>query len=97
MHIANDEMVVDASLLEPCEGQGIKLPKGIECHINSPYSRRWRSIVRQPNEARSLPKEGRSMEGCGAQAVCAPHCDRMMRIAKWNAVATACIIAKSFG
>src|SRR5882724_9305101 len=99
MHIANDEMVMDASLLEPCEGQGVKVPKGIG-HINSPYRLPWRSILRQPIQARSLPKEGCSMERCGAQAglaVCAPHCDRMMRIAQWNAVATVCIIAKSFG
>jgi hypothetical protein len=39
----------------------------------------------------------REMWGSGSLAVCAPHCDRMMRIAKWNAVATVCIIAKSFG
>jgi len=36
-------------------------------------------------------------ECCGAQAVCASHCDRMMWIAKWNALPTVCIIAKSFG
>src|ERR1700722_10398985 len=87
MHIANDEMVMDASLLEPCEGQGIKVPKGIERHINSPYSNR---PMQDPFQKRG------SVEGCGAQAVGAPHCDRMMRIAKWNAAATVCMIAKSF-